>query len=244
MTNPNVDLFMDTKAVVDPDKDYYQELVGEGKKFQDNKGLARGKVESDLFIERLTAEQKELRDTLTELQVELNKRKTLEEVMDNLKNNRDNVNESNNQNQIVPEVTQPNTNVKELVQNLFQEFISTKEKDDNFTKVQNRLTELYGNSTSTILESKIQELGVTKEFANNLARDNPNAFLKIFGQEKTQTQINPTRTSVITGLPSGRKKFSDFAALRKSDPATYFSPAVRQELYRLTEEFGDEFLKS
>ena len=50
------DLFT-MSTTIDPEKDYTAELVGEGKKFKDNKELARSKVESDLFISHLQKEE-------------------------------------------------------------------------------------------------------------------------------------------------------------------------------------------
>src|SRR4029450_8159059 len=72
------DLFSDESDInVDPNKNYLEELVGEGKKFKTPEDLARGKAESDSFIERL---QKELHG----LRNELKSRLQLEEVVDRI----------------------------------------------------------------------------------------------------------------------------------------------------------------
>lgn len=56
---------------------YLGKLVGEGKKFSDVEGLAKGKLESDQMISFLENQAKELRE-------ELQKRSTLDEFMQKL----------------------------------------------------------------------------------------------------------------------------------------------------------------
>lgn len=54
----------DEIVTLDDSVDYVAELVGEGKKFREIKDLAKGKVESDRYIEVLT---KKLDDAVKEL---------------------------------------------------------------------------------------------------------------------------------------------------------------------------------
>ena len=63
MTTDTNDLF-NTKSTsqtvsIDPDKDYFEELVGDDKPFKSPKDLARAKLESDKFIEQLKQENRE-----------------------------------------------------------------------------------------------------------------------------------------------------------------------------------------
>ena len=59
-----------------------EELVGEGKKFADNEALARGKIESDNFIEQLKNEKQEALDALTEAQKETGAKHTIADLME------------------------------------------------------------------------------------------------------------------------------------------------------------------
>lgn len=59
-----------------------EELVGEGKKFADNEALAKGKVESDNFIEQLKTEKQEALDALTEAQKETGAKHTIADLME------------------------------------------------------------------------------------------------------------------------------------------------------------------
>ena len=63
--------------VVDPNKNYLEELVGEGKKFKDPVALARSKVESDRHIAKLESELKAIR-------TDMNSRLSLEDLVTKL----------------------------------------------------------------------------------------------------------------------------------------------------------------
>jgi hypothetical protein len=67
-----------TIQTVDENVDYVTELVGEGKKFKDISGLARGKAEADLTIEVL-------KKKLDDLNKELTTRASLETFLDQMK---------------------------------------------------------------------------------------------------------------------------------------------------------------
>jgi hypothetical protein len=62
-----------------------EELVGEGKKFADPEALAKGKLESDNFIEQLKREKQEALDALAEVQKEGDKGKTLADLVEAVK---------------------------------------------------------------------------------------------------------------------------------------------------------------
>jgi len=49
------------EPLFDPNKNYYEDLVGQDKKFKDNETLAKAKVQSDIFIKHLERQQDELR---------------------------------------------------------------------------------------------------------------------------------------------------------------------------------------
>jgi hypothetical protein len=62
-----------------------EELVGEGKKFADNEALAKGKQDSDNFIEQLKKEKQEAMDALAEVQKDDVKGKTLADLVEAVK---------------------------------------------------------------------------------------------------------------------------------------------------------------
>src|SRR5688572_23205514 len=69
----------------DDTKDYFTELVGDGKKFNDEKALAKGKAFADHHISLLEAEKAEMVEEHRKLREELNARAALEELIDQMK---------------------------------------------------------------------------------------------------------------------------------------------------------------
>src|SRR6478752_10635011 len=67
---------------IDPNKNYLEELVGEGRKFKSPEELARGKAESDLYIEHMKGRMDELRQDYTKLHNEYNAGPKLKETLD------------------------------------------------------------------------------------------------------------------------------------------------------------------
>src|ERR1051326_7251469 len=82
LLDPNKDF------AIDPDKDYFQELVGENKKYKDNAALARSRVEADRHINLIEQQNKEYRDDILKLREELRARENLQDLIDKLEQQR------------------------------------------------------------------------------------------------------------------------------------------------------------
>src|SRR6266700_391496 len=96
---------------VDPDKDYFKELVGEGKKFKSPEDLARGKFESDQFIEILKKRQDEMRADYLKLREDNTAKAKLEDLIDQLSKK----NLASNEDTEVKEEKQPEIDIESLV---------------------------------------------------------------------------------------------------------------------------------
>jgi len=223
------------------DVNYLETLVGEGKKFQTVDDLARGKVEADKFIETLKEEQARLRK-------DLETRITLEEFLE-----RQNAKPSTDAGAApkVPSTEDQGTKLKpEDIQSLIRETLTQEQKKTaaatNLATVKNTLAKEWGSDFSKVLAAKASELEVGTDFLNNLAATNPKAFFKMVGVEgaKKDTYV-PTPTSTVEA-PKATGSFrtlKDYESLRKSDPRTYWSPRVQNEILKKTEMYGDDFLK-
>lgn len=233
-------LFDDTNApVIDPNKDYSTELVGEGKKFKDIPALARAKVESDVFIDRLTKETKELRD-------ELQKRLTLEEVMTKLsQTKKDDPKPATNP----PEGNQPQALTKEQLEQIIAETVSKKAQEtreeaearQNFELVKAKLAEFWGSDFQIKLEAKAKELGLGKEWLTQLAGQKPQAFLTLVGATEQKPSgsnsafdITPAGVSAAAfgNKNRGEKTQSYYNQMKLSDPKKYFLKSTQDEMYQ------------
>src|SRR5437773_6950457 len=70
----------------DPNKNYLEDLVGDGKKFKSPEELARGKFESDTYIKILEKRLDEYRDDILSLRKENVTNKRLEDLVNQLSN--------------------------------------------------------------------------------------------------------------------------------------------------------------
>jgi hypothetical protein len=241
--------------VVDPNKDYLSEYVGEGKKFKTPAELAKAKAHSDAFIERLQREQAALR-------TELNTRVKLEELMDRMSTGKNtNGNVSSQPTQTDGDNGHEGTATKnfspEDIEKVVEQRLAKREQEarvnNNVQMVKDRLKQAYGDNYVAELDNRISELGVSREFAADIAKREPKALfalLGIEGQGRPQNQQNndlfntPPRASVNTasfGIKDTEKKFADFEKIRKEDPSRYWSAAVQNELHKQASKLGERF---
>jgi hypothetical protein len=241
--------------VIDPNKDYYVELVGEDKPFKTNQDLAKAKAESDAFIENLKNENKVLRQQATE-QITMKEFLTKLETAPKVKGD-DNVNNQN------ADKNQPNNNENNDNQNnrtISEEDIvrvletreATKTKRENLDSVKTVLQKAWGSNYPNILQEKTAEMGVSKEFLDNMAATSPRAFLKLLDVEASMEARNnelsvfaPRSGSVNTQAQnqkensSGPKTFKEFKKLYK-DPRDFYTGKVQNAMARTIKEVGEE----
>lgn len=207
-------------------KSVFETLVGEGKKFTDEEALAKGKQESDAFIEQLKSENEGLRQ-------ELDKRVTAEEMADRILS-------SSNQGSKTEEHTSPSLSEKdiaELVQNTISRQSEEGQMKANESAVNEKLGGVYGDKAGEFVKTKAQELGVSVSFLKSVAQKSPEAFYKTVGLGEANKEAQPTITpnSVNTQTntqtnSSGSRTWDDYKKMRKDNPRQYWSPAIQNEI--------------
>jgi hypothetical protein len=234
--------------------DYLSQLVGEGKKFDSAESLARGKAEADMFVERLQGELKGLRD-------ELKTRTSLDEFMDKM----------NSQQPTEAPVVQPNIQEQppaepagiqnmspEQIESLLEQKLTQREQEINQTRnleeVKSKLLKHFGDNYQNTLKTKAAELGLGEQFLDDLAKTQPKAFTHLLGldgevspapssvYDNSPVLPNQQNSSAVLGsAPAGQMKFNDFEKIRKSDPDTYWSPAVQNKMHKAALSQGGDF---
>lgn len=241
--------------VIDPNKDYLSEYVGEGKKFKDPAELAKAKAHSDAFIERLQREASALR-------TELNTRKKLEDLMDRMGATKDStVNATSQATQTAGESNHDGTANKNIspddIEKVVEARLVKREQEariqNNVQAVKDRLTSEFGDNYVDELESRTKALGLTREFVSDIAKREPKALFALLGIEQAAQRKSseqdvfsaPPRPSVNTasfGIQgSTEKKYTDFEKIRKTDPARYWSAPVQNELHKQAMKLGEKF---
>lgn len=231
---------------IDPNKNYLEELVGEGKKFKTVEDLARGKAEADLFIEHKNRAQDELREEYTRLLNEYNSGQSLRELIDQLKSPKESQNDST---QDVPEDKSEKfdlNKIEELVASKLQSAKQQEKEEANFLSVQNKLKEVYGDNYTNTLKQQISELGLTSDFVNDLARKHPEVLYRTLGignGPKETFQAPPTsRNRSDPFAPNVNKRtWSFYEKMRKTEPTKYFDPKTQNQMFKDATTLGDAF---
>ncbi len=236
----------DQEIIVDPTKEYFPELVGEGKKFKDPEALAKKVLHADAHIARIEQENRQLREAQ-------NASLTMQEFLDKMEATRTsqvdpNLTNTNSQNGQNPD--QNNLLTKEQVDALINaklaEINSKTKQESNFDRVVNVLTEQFGPNYSVVLRDRAKALGVGTQFLDNLAKEAPAAFFAAIGvnpekaPEPARTPAQPLRTNP-SQVNQPKKNFAHYEKIRKENFALYNSPALHREMMQALAEMGDDF---
>lgn len=151
------------------------ELVGDGKKYQSVEDALKSVPHAQKHIQTLEAELAAAREELT-------KRKTTEELLDEIKSG-----------------VQPKENPQgvELDQDKLLQLVNQtlefkerqKQAKSNASQVASKFTEKFGNQAEIVYKNIALENGLTEQQLNNLAASSPNVVLKLAGL--TEAKITP-----------------------------------------------------
>lgn len=229
-----------------------EDLVGEGKKFKTPEDLARGKVEADQFIERLKGE-------LAGLRSELNTRQTLEQLMDKMAAG--NGSNTDNSNQMANNQTPPNgdgtksfteDDVMRIVESKLSEAEKIRVQNNNLSLVRSVLAERYGNDFVSKLKESAETLGVDENFLQDMAKDQPKAFLKLIdtgaagntSQSSNNSLFTPPTGQMNSGQgfkPSAGRTKGYYDQLKAKSPSEYWSPAIQNQMHKDALSLGEKF---
>lgn len=253
------DLFEDTEKnsgpVIDPEKNYFEEYVGEGKKYKDEIAAGRALIEKDLFIEQLKREAEEARQ-------ELRSRLSVEEALTKLQERQtDRSGEATSHHNTGEGTQTKSTDVD--IDKLVEEKLSAREKaaieaarkskeEENLSTVKRRLTEVYGPNYASEVKKKAQELGVSTQFLTEAGAREPNALFKLLEVDNqkgyrdiTDSAPPPSRvnTTATTNSQSGVRDSSYYDRLKKEDPKRYWSAQVQNQRHKDALALGERFFQ-
>jgi hypothetical protein len=228
---------------IEDGKDYTADLVGEGKKYADVPSLARARLEADNHIDRIEKENRGLR-------TELQKRLSMEELVTKLQSKPqeqpapvDKVEgATQDDKQATSVITQ--AELTKLVNDLVEAKASANTQKENLTLVRNKLKESFGDNFVSRLGEIRQELGLTEELMDQMAKQTPQALLKLVGADAVKQEV-PTSsmpkgsidTSKVTMKNAqsvdGFKGQKHYQHLLKSDPKTFWQPKTQLEMHNM-----------
>jgi hypothetical protein len=250
MTLNLMDGATDDNLDVDPNKNYLTELVGEGKKFKSPEELAKGKAASDLYIKQMERRIDEMRQDYLKLREEHNAGPKLQELIDKLAQKQhassENTLDANDVNNTAPVFD--TKQIESLVSSKIQELETSKRQQENYRSVQEKLIERFGPNYKTHLKQHIDELGITDEFANNLALTAPKVFMKTIGLDQPQKregfQAPPRseeRRDNFSPTAGHKRTWSYYQQMKKENPTLYYDPKTLVQITKDAVELGDAF---
>lgn len=232
--------------VFDPNANYLEQLVGDGKKFADVEALAKGKAASDEHIKNLEREKAILTQDYLKLREEYNAGPKLQEYIDKLEQQRLASSENTlNANEDRKPMFDPKE-VESLVSTKIQEYELTRKQEQNFNEVRNRLKTQLGTNFQEKLKTQIEEMGLTEEFVNTMARNHPEGLYRMFGLNQQSNndmfQSPPSSQRNSSFAPNVKKRdWTFYEEMRKTDPAKYHNPKTQLQIIEDAKDLGEAF---
>lgn len=231
---------------VDP-KAAYEALVGEGKKYATPEALAASRIHADKFIEKLQQETQELRK-------ELDQRLTVEQLMTKLNANQVSDDAGNRGHIPQPPHLEPNPQgvqltedaVAKMVQQELSRHQNATREQANTAVVVNELKKVYGENYVDAMQARLNELGISKEAAIQMAATMPKAYIELVGKKPTSSaptvnQSPPRGQTTTFNVDSNIPKMSDFNKMRRENPREFFKPHIQNQIMQLAQQYGEQF---
>lgn len=145
-----------------------QDYVGEGKKYRNPEDALKSVPHAQQHISTLEAE-------LAEVKEELVKRRTAEELLDELKSGTSPVENTTHEGEVSQD------KIEQLVNSTLAQREKAASAKNNAGSVAKHFTEKYGNKAEEVYNSIAKETGLSVQQLNNLAATSPNAVIKLAG---------------------------------------------------------------
>jgi predicted nucleic acid-binding Zn-ribbon protein len=170
-----------------------QAFVGEGKKYQSPEDALRSVPHAQKHIETLESE-------LAQVKEELTKRKTAQELLDEIKSGAQRVENT------TPSAEVNQDTLEQLVSSTIERREQASKAKSNASEVASKFTQKYGETAQSAYNQIAKEAGLSVQQLNNLAATSPNAVLKLAGLNgavtTTTTSKGSINTQTLTGTPS------------------------------------------
>lgn len=242
-----LDTNQDDQLQIEEDKNYLEELVGEGKKYKSPEDLAKSKLHADNTIKQRERELEELRSDFLKLREAQQSGMSQKDFIDQLKT----VVQSTSRDQTIntnDDTKVPQFKTAEELESLIDNRLRKKESESiqtkNFNEVKNKLVEAYGNSHASILQRKLDDLGLSVETADTLARTSPKAFLNALGVTARTAEgfeaplKSEQRPAFAPNATLRDRKF--YSELRDKQPNVYYDPKTQNQMIKDAEAMGIE----
>lgn len=235
----------DTELQLDAEKDYFSELVGEGKKYKNQNELAKANLHGTNAIEILKRRMDELRTDFTKERETSLAQTSLQELNNKMEALQASLNARQPQAEDEKLGIRPDE-FKSLFSTEYKQLEQERKESANIQMVQNKLKEKYGNNYAQLLREKSNSLGLDDNFVETLAKKSPDAFFNTLGLNQSQSNDNfqaPPRSSMRTDFApnAGKRTYAYYEDLRKKNPNAYYDPKIANQMMDDAFRYGEAF---
>lgn len=234
---------------IDPNKNYLEELVGEGRKYKTVEDLAKAQFHANSYIPHLNREMDELREFTRSIQQDRTERANLEQRLTELQNM---LTSSGNTPDANEETPKPSNLDPQQLEEILEKKLTEREKlrkeEENYNTVVEKLKERYGSDYVRSLQEDTESLGLTPDYVNELARKSPKALFRTLGFDqpkgKDLFQAPPTtdrRSGTFTPSGSDKRTWSYYQNLKKENPLVYLDPKIQVQMHKDRLALGEAF---
>jgi len=210
--------------------------------------ILEAKINSDLFIKTKNAQFDDLKKDYLSLRDEHQTSVQLKDVLDRLERER-----ANPPTQSDPPITPraeviPSIKPEDIGKLVADEIARNRLLDNqsqNFRKVEGKLKETFGENYQPSYKQRLDTLGLSQEFADDLARNHPEVFFKTFDLDKGRTgdfQNLPRTNQRPSFTPSAvRRDWNYYQELKKTNPRMYLDPKISVQMHDDAIALGKDF---
>lgn len=223
-----------------------EDLIGEGKKYATPEKALESLPHKEALIAHLEEQVKGLSS-------ELEKAKTLEEVLENLKKPAETTATSRQEPSAAPAdlykeleaklTSALEAKVKEAVTTTVSATDEQRLRQTNRQAVSEALQKAFGVTAPKVLADKAQELGMSIEDLALLSERSPKAVLAYFQVQGTGSGSGSVNTEALGAGPGSIREGTNafYNQLRKTNPKEYWKPETQKRLFADRKRLGDAF---
>jgi ribosomal protein L29 len=207
--------------------------------------LLAAKAESDLYIKSLTTRLDDLKNDYLTLREQHQTGTQLKDLVDRLEKERSNLPDPHDTTRDNTATLKPE-DIESLVTAKLSEAQLRQTQQTNFLAAQALLKQQFGNDYQSAYKQRLDTLGLTQEFADDLARNHPTVFNKTFELDASHqdTFLPPPRSQQrqATFRPSAQvRDWKYYQELKKNDPRMYLDPKISVQMHNDMIELGSAF---
>jgi len=231
---------------VDENKDYLSELVGPGKKFRDERELAKGKYYADELVKIQNERIDQLRQDYLKLREESMANSKLEEMLKSIANKPAESTPPPAKAEIQPQQIDPKE-IEDMIDKKVSAREAARRADNNETAVRNKLKQEWGDQYARILKQKTEELGLRESYVQDLARESPTALYRTLGLDQPASnnlfQSPPTSQRRDSFAPTAApdRTWAYYQDMKKKDPMAWLDKKTAIQMQEDAIRMGDKF---